>query len=121
MGHVLGIGTLWSRSGLLVGAGGANPRFTGAEATAEYNRIFGVNESSVPVENTGGPGTRDGHWRESVFGEELMTGFLDGSLPLSRVTAASLGDIGYEVDLDAADSFVPSGIDFASDSSAAIV
>lgn len=109
MGHVLGIGSRWRNAGLLVGAGGANPRFIGARATAEYNNIFGVNESSVPVENIGGTGTRDGHWRESVLGAESMTGFLDSSnAPVSRITAASLADIGYEVNLNAADSFIPS-------------
>jgi leishmanolysin len=60
----------------------------------------------VPVENTGGPGTRDGHWRESVFRTELMTGFV-GQMgnPLSRVTVASFGDLGYQVDRDAAEEF----------------
>jgi hypothetical protein len=58
------------------------------------------------VENTGGPGTRDVHWRERVFGSELLTGFVNRAPnPLSRVTAASLGDLGYQVDIDAADDF----------------
>ena len=107
MGHVLGIGTIWRNKGLLTGAGTNDPRFTGAGATAEYNRIFGRNESSVPVANTGGQGTRDGHWRESVLDNELMTGFLNSgrSNPLSRITVASLGDLGYEVNLDAADPY----------------
>jgi hypothetical protein len=60
----------------------------------------------VPVENTGGPGTRGSHWRESVFGNELMTGFIDaGSNPLSAVTAASLRDEGYLVDDAQSDPF----------------
>lgn len=110
MGHVLGIGTIWSSLGLLQGAGGADPRFLGAGATAEYNAIFDRAESSVPVANTGGSGTRDAHWRESVFNNELMTGFLDGGdNPLSRITVASLADMGYEVDLDAADPYTPPG------------
>jgi hypothetical protein len=29
----------------------------------------------VPVENSGGSGTRDAHWRESEFGNEVMTGY----------------------------------------------
>ena len=109
MGHVLGIGTIWRNKGLLTGAGTNDPRFTGAGATAEYNRIFGRNESSVPVANTGGQGTRDGHWRESVFDNELMTGFINSGVsnPISSVTVASLGDIGYEVDLSKADAYTP--------------
>lgn len=30
MGHVIGIGTIWTHKGLWTGAGTANPRFTGA-------------------------------------------------------------------------------------------
>jgi hypothetical protein len=107
MAHVLGFGTIWNALGLLSGAGGSDPRFTGADATAEYNSIFGVAEASVPVENTGGLGTRDAHWRESVFDNELMTGLLNGGIenPLSRITVASFGDLGYEVNLAAADPF----------------
>jgi subtilisin-like proprotein convertase family protein len=109
MGHVIGIGTIWSELGLLSGAGGANPVFTGAQATAEYNAIFGASGTSVPVENTGGGGTRDSHWRESVFDNELMTGFLNFGVPnpISRVTAGQLGDLGYEVNINAADDYSP--------------
>ena len=123
MGHVLGIGTIWRQKGLLTGAGGSDPRFTGRGATTEYNRIFGRNESSVPVENRGGQGTPDGHWRESVFDNELMTGFLNSGVsnPLSRITVASLGDLGYEVDLSAADPYSPPRSFVADTSSDSIV
>ena len=57
IGHVLGIGTIWQARGLLTGAGTSNPRFTGPQATAEYNAISSGNATSVPVENGGGPGT----------------------------------------------------------------
>lgn len=108
MGHVLGFGSIWQILGLLQGAGGDDPRFVGTGAVAEYNAIFGVT-GTVPVENEGGPGTRDGHWRETVFGHELMTGFLDSGVfnPISRVTTASLADMGYEVNLDASDPYTP--------------
>lgn len=108
MGHVLGIGTIWNRLGLLQGTV-SNPRYVGSEAVQEYNDIFGLNASSIPVENRGGPGTAFSHWRESVFDNELMTGFLNFGQenPLSRVTVASLADLGYEVDLSAADSYSP--------------
>lgn len=109
MGHVLGIGTLWDSKGLLVGAGTSNPRYTGSNAVAEFNRLFATSGTSVPVEATGGAGTRDSHWRDSVFGSELMTGYVGPgtSLPLSRVTVASLADLGYTVNLSAADAFSP--------------
>lgn len=110
MGHVLGIGTIWQQRGLLSGAGTSNPVFTGAQARAAYDAIFGTSATGVPVEAGGGSGTALGHWRESVFGNELMTGWLNnGSNPLSRVTAASLGDLGYQVNLGAADPYTPGG------------
>jgi subtilisin-like proprotein convertase family protein len=107
MGHVLGIGTLWEELKLLEGSGTDDPVFNGPAAMAEYaalrNRPVG---DKVPVANTGGPGTREGHWRESSFGNELMTGFLNpGETPLSRLTIAALRDMGYEVNMDAADAF----------------
>jgi len=114
MGHVLGYGTLWGLQGLLVGpslppASGNDPHFTGAQAIAAFNSAGGSTYSGgakVPVENTGGDGTADAHWRETVLGDELMTGFIDfGPNPLSRITIASLADQGYTVDLAAADGF----------------
>jgi hypothetical protein len=73
----------------------------------EWGELSGAGRPMpVPVANTGGPGTREGHWRESVFGNELMTGFLDGGInPLSRVTVGALEDMGYQVNYDAADDF----------------
>jgi len=111
MGHVLGIGTIWSYVGLLSGAGGSNPTFTGVQATAAYNQIFGTSVSGVPVENGGGSGTADAHWRDSIFRSELMTGYAGPgvNLPLSRITVGSLADIGYTVNMAAADAYSPTG------------
>ena len=82
-----------------------------SHATAEYNAIFHTSATSVPVENTGGSGTADAHWRESVFGNELMTGWLNSGItnPLSRITVASMADLGYQVNMNAADSYTPPG------------
>ena len=63
IGHVLGFGTLWQATGLLSGAGTSNPIFTGRQATAAYNALFGTSAAGVPVENGGGGGTRGAHWR----------------------------------------------------------
>lgn len=103
--HALGIGTIWERRGLLRGAGTSNPIFLGQRATAEYNRIFGTNAAGVPVEAGGGEGTRDAHWRETVLETELLTGYVDPHMALSRITVASLADLGYLVNMNAADSF----------------
>ncbi|MEO2003177.1 MAG: proprotein convertase P-domain-containing protein [Candidatus Poribacteria bacterium] len=116
MGHVLGIGTIWDRTGLLVHEGTANPTFVGRNAIREFTTLRGDTAATpVPVANTGGPGTRDAHWRETIFGHELMTGFLGtGVNPVSRMTIASLQDVGYVVDYDAVDPYVvPSQIALA--------
>ena len=115
MGHVLGIGTLWDLTAaggqrkVITGAGTSNPTFLGPRAVAEYSSLSG--NDNVPVENGGGPGTRDSHWRESTFNNELMTGYINtGSNPLSRLTLASLADMGYQVDLSTADAYsLPGG------------
>ncbi|MGG6238586.1 leishmanolysin-related zinc metalloendopeptidase [Nodosilinea sp. AN01ver1] len=118
MGHALGIGTIWDDLGLLDTSSISDPRFTGASATSEYNKIFGLNEDSVPVEADGGGGTALGHWRKTSFGDELMTGDLNelmtgrldaGLNPLSSITVASLADLGYDVNFPAANTYSPIG------------
>ncbi|HYC30711.1 MAG TPA: leishmanolysin-related zinc metalloendopeptidase [Gemmatimonadales bacterium] len=111
MGHVLGFGTMWKTLGLLADAsipGGADPHFTGPLAVAAFNGAGGAGYTGgkVPVEDTGGQGTADSHWRESVFDTELMTGFIGpGVNPMSAITLQSLADMGYSVNLSAADSY----------------
>lgn len=106
MGHVLGVGTIWGMKGLLKKAGTVNPTFTGKNARREYGVLRGSGPKDVPVENTGGQGTADSHWRESVFRNELMTGFVGGAdNPVSRMTIASLQDLGYAVDMNAAEPY----------------
>ena len=106
MGHVIGIGTIWTHKGLLVGPSTLNPTFKGTNAKKEYGILKGTGPVAVPVENTGGPGTKNSHWRESVFKNELMSGFIAGqNNPLSKVTAASLKDLGYVVDMNAAEAY----------------
>lgn len=115
MGHVLGYGSLWSDSTYLQNPSlpnndGADTTFAGPLAQTEFDAVGGSSYTAgakVPVENSmGGAGTRDGHWRESVFQSELMTGFLNnGPNPLSRVSLASLQDLGYQVNLSAAEPY----------------
>lgn len=111
MGHVLGFGTHWTTLGLLAEPslqGGLDPHFTGPLAVAQFDLDGGASYvgGKVPVEDQGGPGTADGHWRDLVFGNELMTGYLDfGANPLSAITIASMADLGYTVDPAAADPY----------------
>lgn len=113
MGHVLGIGTIWSLKNLVSGSGGSDPRFNGANALAEYRKLRTPAAASVPVENTGGGGTYGSHWRESDLDSELMTGYAESqvaAMPLSRITAGSMIDLGYpNVNLDAADLYQAPG------------
>jgi len=106
MAHVLGFGTLWNTAGLLSGTAD-DPRYIGINAVREYNALAGATVTSVPVENTGGTGTAFSHWREAVFGAELMTGFLNSRTanPISRVTIGQFQDLGYQVSYGAADSY----------------
>lgn len=114
MGHVLGIGSLWQLHGLVVGAGGGEPHFIGGAARSAWTvaaQTLGFTGSIVPIENTGGAGTRDVHWRESVARNELMTGFINqGVNPLSAITVGSLRDEGYVVNDAVADEFTLSAL-----------
>lgn len=117
IGHVLGFGIpLWTSQGLLADPAcatacepGHDPHFTGAQALAAFAAVPGsgsITTEPVPVEDTGGLGSADNHWRESVFGSELMTSVIDPvSNPLSAVTIAAFADMGYTVDPAAADPF----------------
>ncbi len=115
VGHVLGLGSLWELFELLElpslpDARGADTHFTGAQSIEAFDAVGGetFEGPKVPVENEiGGPGSRDRHWRQSVFEVELMTSLLSTvrDNALSRVTLASLADLGYVVELDRAEPF----------------
>ena len=108
MGHILGIGTLWTTKGF---KSPGSFSYTGPNGVAEYKVLSGMaGATSVPLETTGGSGTAGAHWSEAIFGNELMTGFIgNGFNPLSRLTIASLKDLGYTVDIGAADPYSLSG------------
>jgi hypothetical protein len=110
-----------------------NPRYTGAAAQAQCLVIGGQathcgGGTGIAVEQCGTAGTADGHWRETftttctgtnrspvggtaAFDTELMTGYAEGtpSMPWSVMSIAQFQDLGYTVNLLAADSYsVPS-------------
>lgn len=107
MGHVLGIGSLWQRHGLVRQAGTNNPVFLGRAAAAEWSALIGEQELiASPIANMGGPGSAGAHWRESRLRNELMSPRINpGINPISRLTIASLRDLGYTVNMDAAEPF----------------
>lgn len=112
MMHVLGFGAFWdsTNANLLINYG-PNVSYIGAAGIAGCKSVGGINTcaSSVPVEGVqGGPGTINSHWRETTFGNELMTGFINaGKNPLSIMSIRSLEDLGYKVDITAADPYTP--------------
>ena len=66
--------------------------------------------TGVPIENGAMPGISDTHWRQSVFGDEVMTPYVTGdSPPLSRITLEALYEVGYELDVMMADPFTLTG------------
>jgi Leishmanolysin len=113
--HVVGFGTLWRNKDLLFGSGTTDPRFSGVVAAAQCVAAEGIvtcGDGRVPLENIGGSGTIESHWRESIFDTELMTGFVEQNpnMPLSAITLASLEDLGFSVNYLSADPFFfPSG------------
>ena len=119
MAHALGfVPAVWERHDRLRNPSvpdspGADTHFDGPLAVAAFDAAGGTEyvRAKVPVENGGTAGFSDSHWRESVFGDELMSALLTGDAqPLSLVTIESLYDIGYEVNLGAADAFVVSSV-----------
>lgn len=112
IGHILGIGPLWKIFNLLqspsIDLPGLDTHFTGSLAVAAFDAAGGSDyrDGKVPVENRGGLGRADRHWRESVMGSELMTPVLQrGEKPLSAITIQSLADLRYQVDVSLADEY----------------
>lgn len=109
MGHVLGVGTLWRRKGLLVTdtfEQAVDPDYLGDRGNHFWKTKRG--EGLLPIEGAFfrpdgtpfvRPGTSYGHWDEATLFNELMTGFLNGGVanPLSRITSGSMEDLGYGV------------------------
>ena len=129
IGHALGFGIIWDQlppegppflqqPSYVPGRGKVDDQdthFSGPAAVDAFDAVGGdtyAGGAKVPVENdTGsyGIGALDGHWRESVFGHELMTSSLSIEPgvhePLSIVTIAALKDLGYSVDAAAAERY----------------
>lgn len=110
--HALGFNpTMWTGMGLSGGTV-ANPLFLGRNALREFNAAFGRSDLGVPLYNIGQPGdgSYGAHWRDSVFGNELMVSASDPAatnIPLSRITIGQFADIGYTVNYAAANSYSP--------------
>ena len=111
MAHLLGFGTVWDLDNLVRDSTTKDPWFSGPDAQAAFRKALpSFTDKVVPVEAGGGEGTALSHWRESAMTNELMTGFLDlGANPLSAVTIESMADLGYTVNVGAADPWPTPG------------
>ena len=99
IGHVLGIGSSWTNSGMLLRLNG-DYHFAGPQAIAAFNRAGGTDYQGAKV-----PVTRDRfHWHRSVLRNEIMSGGSPFSI-LSAITLGALSDLGYTVDFSAADPY----------------
>ena len=98
IGHVLGVGSLWEELGYYQTPPDGDQHFNGPLAVAAFDAAGGWDYAGakVPVEG--------GHWRGSVFGDELMTP--TGTGAISAITVQSLADLGYVVDVTQADPYV---------------
>ena len=124
LAHALGFGTLWHDHSLVrypsLNAArdpvdeDRDTHFTGARALTAFDAAGGTAYPGrpIPVENTGGSGSRDGHWRESVFGSELLSPTIaPGQIePLSAITIEALADMGYRVDVSRAEPYTLPGL-----------
>lgn len=115
MGHVLGIGTLWPRFNFVVNPSipdlaGVDTHFPGPLVVAAFDAAGGIGYTGgakVPVENNDERGSSDGHWREDVLIDELMTPVINNGIlnPLSAISIQALAEMGYLVDLAQADPY----------------
>jgi Leishmanolysin len=103
MGHVIGIGTVWKDTGVT----GRSPLcpYRGSRGNREYRALSGCIGRRLPTELTGGRGTRCDHFDDKCFQGELMTGYISEVNILSRLTIATLEDIGYTVSYDEAEPY----------------
>jgi hypothetical protein len=129
MTHVIGFGTLWGPPSPPITANCVqlpstppgtiqDTYFSCPKGQAAFDSIGGTSYTGgniVPVENCGtspyvyprcSSGTVNGHWRQVVFGNELMVGFLSNNPVLSVVTVAAQEDLGYTVNYAAADPYM---------------
>ena len=117
--HALGFGLLWRPLDLLrdpaLGVGAIDAHFVGPGAIAAFDAAGGTDYTGgakVPVENLGGAGSANLHWRGSVLRGELMRPLnrIGSRETLSEITIRSLADLGYVVDVGPAEPYLLPGV-----------
>ena len=128
--HALGFGLLWHPLGLLrdpaLGVGAIDAHFVGPEAIAAFDAAGGADYTGgakVPVENLGGRGSANLHWRASVLRGELMRPLntIGSRETLSAITIRSLADLGYMVDASLAEPYLLPGVGAADETPGRVV
>lgn len=101
IGHALGIGSAapWATFTQYIGEP-TGYVFTGPRAVAEWHHLGGVG-TAVPLSRT------SDHWDETSLQNELMTCYIEfvPTHPTSAITVAALADLGFHVDIGAADAW----------------
>lgn len=116
IGHTLGYGIMWYSDKFAYIPETAcvsldqigDPMFTGPLAVKEWQAAGKT--GNPPVENAGGAGTACSHWRKTAFKTEVMTGYIEPvgtAQQASRITLASMADLGFTVDMSKADNYTP--------------
>lgn len=101
--HVLGFGTIWDDLGFYQNPPDGDEHFNGPLATTAFDDAGGRNYPGAKV-----PLADPAHWSGDVFGQgELMLPWGGGAL--SAITAQSLADLGYGVDVSQADPYTLPG------------
>lgn len=90
--HVMGIGShnKWQNAIL---TGGLLNGVIFTNALQIYQELTGGTDENIPIDT--------GHWRESTFGDEMMTPYVKGAtdLKLSKLTGAALKDLDWDINL----------------------
>jgi hypothetical protein len=103
MGHVIGLGTLWSYFNLVTPENTEPLYYLGNGGFQGQQDVGGTGQPIV--EDLGGSGISRVHFDEKVYGIELMTAWLQADSKLSQLTAKSLEDLGFTVNLEATDPY----------------
>ena len=103
MGHVLGVGTFWKNYKCGMECENGNRVYSCTNAVEEYKKLMNTSAILLLQNET------CSHWSESAFASpdssELMTPYFEAYKyqPITKVSLGALKDLGYSVNMDAAD------------------
>lgn len=100
--HALGFGTLWEDHSFATAT-----EYKELAALEQYSLLKGSDQVSIPLHTEGGEGSAGSHWEDSLFPSEIMAASQSpGEANLfSAMSAAAMADLGYIVNLSAADAY----------------